>query len=250
MAKVWFIGAGPGDPELITLKGINRIKECGTVIYAGSLVAAEILTHCTDTAEIHNSASMNLEEITTVMRQAVEDGKSVARLHTGDPSIYGAIGEQMAELDKLGIEYEIIPGVTALFASAAVLKAELTLPEISQTVIISRAEGRTPVPADETIEKLSAHGGTFCFYLSVDRFADIAAGFINNGWSKDTPAAVVYRASWADQLILKGTLEDMQEKITENKINKHALVIIGKTLGGVENYSKLYDRNFSHGTRS
>jgi precorrin-4/cobalt-precorrin-4 C11-methyltransferase len=250
MAKVYFIGAGPGDPELITLKAVKKIKECETVIYAGSLVSKDILVHCTPTAEIHNSAPMNLEEITAVISKAVSENKNVARLHTGDPSIYGAIGEQMAELDKLNIDYEVIPGVTALFASAAALKAELTLPEISQTVIISRAEGRTPVPADETIEKLSAHGGTFCFYLSVDKFKEIRDAFVKNGWSEQTPTAVVYRASWKDELIIKGTLNDMQEKITENNIKQHALVIIGKSLGGVENYSKLYDRNFTHGTRS
>jgi precorrin-4/cobalt-precorrin-4 C11-methyltransferase len=249
MSKVYFIGAGPGDPELITLKGINAVKKCETVIYAGSLVSKDILTHCTETAEIHNSASMNLDEIINVMRKSVAEGKSVARLHTGDPSLYGAMNEQMLELDSLGIEYEIIPGVTALFASAAALRTELTLPEISQTVIISRIEGRTPVPSDESIEKLSAHGGTFAFYLSVDRFGDIADSFIKNGWSADTPAAVVYRASWADEHIIRGTLTNLGNKIKESGINKHALVLIGKSLDGKGAYSKLYDKDFSHGTR-
>ncbi len=249
MAKVYFIGAGPGDPELITLKGINTIKKCETVIYAGSLVSEDILTHCTKTADIYNSASMNLDEIIEVTKKAIENGHSVARLHTGDPSIYSALNEQMEELDALGIGYEIIPGVTALFASAAALGNELTLPEISQTVVISRIEGRTPVPEDESMERLASHGGTFCFYLSVDRFADIADTFIKKGWSPDTPAAAVYRASWADEQILRGTLTDLGEKIKESGITKHALVIIGHALGGKGSYSKLYDKDFSHGTR-
>lgn len=249
MAKVFFIGAGPGDPELITLKAVNIIKKCETVIYAGSLVSEDVLVHCSDTAQIFNSASMNLDEILDVIKVSIDNGKSVARLHTGDPTLFSALNEQKIELEKLNIEYEVIPGVTALFASAAALCAELTIPEVSQTVIISRIEGRTPVPANESIKLLASHGGTFAFYLSVDRFEEIAKTFIEQGWNPSTPVAVVYRASWKDEKILTGSLVTMKEKILENKITKHALVIIGDALSGGEKYSKLYDKDFSHGTR-
>jgi precorrin-4/cobalt-precorrin-4 C11-methyltransferase len=247
--QVYFIGAGPGDPELITLKGVNAIKGCRTVIYAGSLVAPQILDHCIPGADIHNSASMNLEEIIAVMIEAAGQGHSVARLHTGDPSLYGAIQEQMAELDKHGITYSVIPGVTAVFAAAAALRTELTAPEQSQTLVISRIAGRTPVPEDESIARLASHGGTFCFYLSVDRFGEIARQFLDQGWSPQTPVAMVYRASWPDELIRRGTLADMAGQIAAGGINKHAVVMIGKPLGAISAYSKLYDKDFSHGTR-
>lgn len=247
--RVHFIGAGPGDPELITLKGINAIKRCRTVIYAGSLVAPEILDHCVAGADIYNSASMNLEQIIAVMVEATVQGHSVARLHTGDPALYGAIQEQMAELDKHGIAYCVIPGVTAVFAAAAALRTELTAPEQSQTLVISRIAGRTPVPEDEEVARLASHGGTFCFYLSVDRFSDIARQFLEQGWSPQTPVAMVYRASWPDELIRRGTLADMAGQITDSGVNKHAVVIVGKPLGAIGAYSKLYDREFSHGTR-
>jgi precorrin-4/cobalt-precorrin-4 C11-methyltransferase len=249
MSLVYFIGAGPGDPELITLKGINAVKKCETVIYAGSLVAQEILSHCRKDAEIFNSASMTLEEIIEVMKKSVAAGESVARLHTGDPSLYGAVKEQMSELDRLGIKYTVIPGVTAVFAAAAALQTELTLPEISQTLVISRIEGRTPVPEDESIERLASHGGTFCFYLSVSRFQEIADTFISKGWKAETPVAVVYRASWQDEKILRGSLADLAEKIEQSGISRHAVVIIGKSLGDISAYSKLYDKDFEHGCR-
>ena len=248
-AQVYFIGAGPGDPELITLKGVNAIKKCQTVIYAGSLVAPDILNHCLAGADIHNSASMNLEEIVAVMAAAIARGHSVARLHTGDPSLYGAIQEQMAELDKLGVPYSVIPGVTAVFSAAAALCTELTAPEQSQTLIISRIAGRTPVPDDEAVARLAAHGGTFCFYLSVDRFGEIARQFLDQGWSPETPVAMVYRASWPDEMIRRGTLVDMEAQIAASGVSKHAVVIIGKPLGAVGTYSKLYDPEFSHGAR-
>lgn len=247
--QVYFIGAGPGDPELITLKGINAVKRCRTVIYAGSLVAPQILDHCLCGAEIHNSASMNLEEIIAVMVEAVGQGHSVARLHTGDPSLYGAIQEQIAELDTYGIVYSVIPGVTAVFAAAAALRTELTAPEQSQTLVVSRMAGRTPVPADENVARLAAHGGTFCFYLSVNRFSDIARQFLDQGWSPQTPVAMVYRASWPDELIRRGSLADMAGQIAASAVDKHAVVIIGKPLGAISAYSKLYDKDFSHGTR-
>ena len=212
MSDVYFIGAGPGDPELITLKAVNRIKECKTVIYAGSLVSKDILIHCRQDAEIYDSASLNLDEIIDIIKKSVANGNKVARLHTGDPSVYGAIKEQIIELDKLKISYEIIPGITAIFAAAAELKMELTAPEQSQTIIISRIEGRTPVPENERIEELSKHGGTFVFYLSVNRLSYVISRFLNNGWDIKTPIAIVYRASWEDQKIIRGTFEDIEEK--------------------------------------
>lgn len=250
MSDIYFIGAGPGDPELITLKAVNRIKLCKTVIYAGSLVSKDVLIHCTEGAEIYDSASLDLGEIINLMKEAVVKGEKVARLHTGDPSLFGAIKEQMLELDKLNISYEIIPGITALFAAAAALQIELTAPEQSQTVVISRIEGRTPVPDNERIEELSKHGGTFAFYLSVNRLSDVISRFTANGWASDTPIAVVYRASWSDQKILKGTFTDIEGQFQQADIKKHALIIIGKALSGqLETYSKLYDKDFSHDFR-
>ncbi|ADD66966.1 precorrin-4 C11-methyltransferase [Denitrovibrio acetiphilus DSM 12809] len=250
MSDVFFIGAGPGDPELITLKAVNRIKECKTVIYAGSLVSKDILTHCREDAEIYDSASMNLDEIINIIKTAASKGTKTARLHTGDPSLYGAIKEQMLELDKLGITYEVIPGITALFAAAAALRTELTAPEQSQTVIISRIEGRTPVPDDEKIELLSKHGGTFALYLSVTRLSEVLNRFRANGWSEETPVAVVYRASWQDEKIIRGSFADIEEKYNLSGINKHALIIIGKALSdSLEQYSKLYNKDFSHDYR-
>jgi precorrin-4/cobalt-precorrin-4 C11-methyltransferase len=247
MTKVYFIGAGPGDPELITVKGARILGECDTVIYAGSLVSQDLLAHCKTDADIYDSASMNLQEIISVIKNSYDKGKRTARLHTGDPSLYSAVKEQMIELDKLGIAYEIIPGVTALFAAAASLKTELTAPEQSQTVVISRIGGRTPVPEDEKIEHLCKHGGTFALYLSVNRLDEIVSIFLNNKWANDTPVAIVYRASWQDEKIVRGTLADIAEKFRASNISKHALIIIGKALGGdLENYSKLYDMDFSH----
>lgn len=250
MSDVYFIGAGPGDPELITLKAVNRIKECKCVIYAGSLVSKDILSHCREDAEIFDSASMNLDEIIKTIKNAQAKGEKTARLHTGDPSLYGAIKEQMIELDKLNISYEVIPGITALFAAAAALQTELTAPEQSQTIIISRIEGRTPVPEDERIEELSKHGGTFAFYLSVNRLSDVLDRFRANNWAEETPVAIVYRASWEDQKILRGTFADIESKFSDADINKHALIIIGKALSDtLDKYSKLYDKDFSHDYR-
>jgi precorrin-4/cobalt-precorrin-4 C11-methyltransferase len=247
MTNVFFIGAGPGDPELITLKAVNIIKKCKTIIYAGSLVSKDILVHCRSDAKIYDSSSMNLNEIIDLIVFSVEKGYQVARLHTGDPSIYGAIKEQMIELDKKKITYKIIPGITAAFAAAAELKIELTAPNQSQTVIISRIEGKTDVPENERIEELSKHGGTFVFYLSVNKLSEVLYRFSKNGWSKKTPIAIVYRASWQEQIIIKGTFEDIEEKFANSGISKHALIIISKVLDShLENYSKLYDENFSH----
>jgi len=245
--KVYFIGAGPGDAELISVKGARLIGEAETVIWAGSLVNKDILQYASETAEIFDSAGMDIHQMTQTMKKGIEKGKPVARVHTGDPSLYGAIGEQMAELDKLGIEYEVIPGITSISAAAAVMQTELTLPEISQTLIISRVEGRTPVPEGETLENFAKIGGTLALYLSVGMIDEIVERMIKAGRSLETPVNVIYRATWEDQKIFRGTLETIAGIVKENKITKHALVIIGDVLKrDLKEYSKLYDREFTH----
>ena len=248
MGKVYFIGAGPGDIELLTIKAAKILKRSDVVIYAGSLVNGDILSFAKEDAKIFDSSSMTLKEIIDVMVDACRNGYDVARLHSGDPSIYGAIAEQMRELDKAGIEYEIIPGITSLFAAAAKMKIQLTVPEVSQTITITRLEGRTKMPEDESIDKILSHGGTFCFYLSVDRLNEIVNACIKAGFDKDTPVAVCYRIGWEDEKIIKGNLADITQKAKE--IKRQALVIVGKVLDrDIPHYSKLYDENFSHGYR-
>ena len=250
MSKVYFIGAGPGDPELITLKAVNILKKCRCVIWAGSLVSEEVLTHCAGDAEIFDSASMNLEEIIAKMREAVDKGLNVARLHTGDPSVYGAIFEQMAELDKLGIEHEIIPGVSSVFAAAASLGCELTKPEVSQSVVITRTPGRTPMPEAESVYNFAKTGATLCFYLSALKAEHIVSECIRAGLSGQTPAACVYRASWPDEVKIISTLQNIQKDINSAGITKHALIIVGDALSTeIDKYSRLYDGGFSHGCR-
>ncbi|UOD34938.1 precorrin-4 C(11)-methyltransferase [Deferribacteraceae bacterium V6Fe1] len=248
MNKVYFIGAGPGDPELITVKGMKIIAKSDVIIYAGSLVNKDILNYASNMCKFYDSSKMNLLEIVDTIEKYYKKGKVVTRLHTGDPSIYGAIYEQMLELDKRGIPYEIIPGVTSLFAAAAKLKIELTAPEIAQTVTISRTEGRTPVPKNESIDMLASHGGTFAFYLSAtggDRLKDT---FLKHGWDKDTPVAICYKVSWEDEKIIITTLEKLTEILEENKINKHAIILIGEVIDkkNIITYSKLYDKDFEH----
>ncbi|WP_022670037.1 precorrin-4 C(11)-methyltransferase [Hippea alviniae] len=248
MGKVYFIGAGPGDIELLTIKAVKILKRSDVVIYAGSLVNGDILSFTKKDAKVFDSSSMTLKEIINTMIDACKNGYDVARLHSGDPSIYGAIAEQMKELEKFNIEYEIIPGITSLFAAASKLKVQLTAPEISQTVVITRLEGRTKMPEDESIDKILSHGGTFCFYLSVDKLKEIVDACLRAGFDKDTPVAVCYRIGWKDEKIVKGNLKDITKKASG--INRQALVIVGKVLNrDISNYSKLYDENFSHGYR-
>lgn len=249
MSKVYFIGAGPGDPELITIKGYNAIKAADVIIYAGSLVNPLILKDCKSTAEIHNSASMTLEEVLKVMKTAIENNLVVARVHTGDPSIYGAIREQMDELERLAIDYEVIPGVSSFVASAATLKKEFTLPEVTQTVILTRLEGRTPVPSKESLKALAAHQATMAIFLSVHMLEEVVRELLA-AYSKETPIAVVQKASWPDEKIVVGTLEDIVEKVKIAKINKTAQILVGNFLGDKYALSKLYDKNFTHEYRS
>ena len=242
---IYFIGAGPGDPELITVKGKRLIDEADIIIYAGSLVNPQVLSGAKPEAEIYNSATMNLEEVLDVMKRGVAAGKKVVRVHTGDPSIYGAHREQMVELDKLEIPYEIVPGVSSFLAAAASLKREYTLPGVSQTVILTRMEGRTAVPEREQIEALAAHQATMVIFLSVGEIETLGKRLQAGGYPADTPAAVVYKASWEDQKIVQGTLTDIAEKVKEAGIRKTALVTVGRFLGDTFELSKLYDAHFT-----
>ena len=242
---IYFIGAGPGDPELITVKGKRLIDEADIIIYAGSLVNPQVLSGAKPEAEIYNSATMNLEEVLEVMKCGVDAGKKVVRVHTGDPSIYDAHREQMVELDKLGIPYEIVPGVSSFLAAAASLKREYTLPGVSQTVILTRMEGRTAVPEREQIEALAAHQATMVIFLSVGEIETLSKRLQAGGYPADTPAAVVYKASWEDQKIVQGTLTDIAEKVKEAGIRKTALVTVGRFLGDTFELSKLYDAHFT-----
>ncbi|HMK56435.1 MAG TPA: precorrin-4 C(11)-methyltransferase [Dissulfurispiraceae bacterium] len=247
MAKVSFIGAGPGDPELITVKGARLLKNADVVIFAGSLVNRALLDGLS--GELHDSASMNLDEIVGVMERAVKDGKNVARLHTGDPSLYGAISEQIERLRALGIDCEVIPGVSSGLAGAAVLGQELTIPEISQTVIFTRMAGKTPVPEEEGIGKLAGHRATMVIFLSVGMIDELVKELLK-GYSETTPAIVIEKATWPEQRVVRGMLRDIASKVKEAGISKTALVYVGEafraSIGPVGKTSLLYDKAFSH----
>lgn len=246
--SVYFIGAGPGDVELLTIKAKNIIERADVIIYADSLVNPGICAFAKKGAEVHPSASLSLEEIIKLILNAVRQGKVVARLQSGDPSIYGAIQEQMAALDKHGIEYEIIPGVSSLFAAAASLKTELTVPELSQTVIITRMEGRTPVPSPESLRDLARHLTTMAIFLSVSSIEAVVAELLEGGYPPETPAAVVYKASWQDEMVLRTTLNNLTDRVKASGIRKQALILVGSFLGSKEKakHSKLYDESFKH----
>lgn len=247
--KIYFIGAGPGEPELITVKGKRLLEEADVIIYAGSLVNPEILKYAKNGAEVFDSASMSLDEIVKIMVDSVKDGKIVVRLHTGDTSLYSAIAEQMTELRKADIDFEIIPGVSSASAAAAALNIEYTLPEITQTVIYTRIAGRTDVPDAERLSSLAAHNATMVIFLSVQKIKDVVDELLK-GYSPDMPAAVVYKASWKDERIVKGLLKDIADKVKDEKINKTALIVVGKVLDKdilkIAKKSKLYDKGFEH----
>lgn len=247
--KVTFIGAGPGDPELLTVKARRLIENCRCIIYAGSLVSDEVVSLAPASAERHNSAEMSLEQMVEVYKRAKEMDIDVARLHTGDPSLYGAILEQMNELDTLGIEYDVVPGVSSFQAAAAALKVELTVPEKSQAVIIARNAGRTPVPALQDVEQLAKSGSTLCIFLSVQAIDEVAEKLIPH-YGPQAPAAAVYRASWPDQKIITGTLEDIAGKIRLADITNMTIIIVGPALERAQAASKLYDPSFTHAFRT
>ncbi|HTR44962.1 MAG TPA: precorrin-4 C(11)-methyltransferase [Thermodesulfovibrionales bacterium] len=250
MPEVYFVGAGPGDPELITLKGRKLLDGADIVIYAGSLVNPELLKGIR--AEIFDSAGMNLEEIIRIMRTAAVKGKTVVRLHTGDTSFYSAISEQIERLRCLGISYEVVPGVSSAMAGAALLGQELTIPEVSQTVIFTRMEGRTPVPAAERLGELAGHRATMVVFLSVGMIDKVREELLQ-GYPEDTPVVVIEKASWPAQKVVRGKLGDLAELVKEASIKKTALIYVGESLRASETSlgkeSKLYDRDFTHGYR-
>lgn len=250
---VHFVGAGPGDPELITIKGANLLREAGVVVYAGSLVNPELLTRYCPTAEAYDSAAMTMEEVIGVMAGGIAAGRQVVRLHTGDPALYGAIQEQMVALDALGIGYAVVPGVTSAAAAAAALRQELTLPEVSQTVILTRLAGKTPVPERERLAEIARIGATVAIYLSVGMIQRVVAQLLEGAYTPETPVAVVYRASWPDQRIVEGTLADIAGKVAEAGIDRQALIMVGEVFGvrrhGLKARSLLYDGTFTHGYR-
>ncbi len=251
---VHFVGAGPGDAELITVKGARLLREAEVVVYAGSLVDRELVRTYAPDAQVWDSAGMTLEETTRVLAEAVAAGRSAVRLHTGDPSIYGAIQEQIAELDRLGIDCAVVPGVTSAFAAAAALKQELTLPEVSQTVIITRLAGRTPVPEREKLSEIARLGATLVIYLSVSMIEQVVAELLQGAYTLETPVAVISKASWPDEQIVEGLLADIAARVETAGIGKQAIILVGDVLRarreGLAAVSKLYDAGFSHEFRT
>jgi len=249
VSEVFFVGCGPGDPELITIKAKKLIQKADVVVYSGSLIPDPILKLCKK-GKLYDAAKLVREEIFDLLYQNAKKGKLVVRLHDGDPSIYGAIKEQIDNLDKEGIKSTVVPGITAFLASAAALGTQLTLPGVTQTIIVTRAESRTKVPKREKISELAKHKATLIFYLSVHLLSKLVKEAIEGGYKKTTPVAVVYRASWKDQKIIKGTLNDIVKKVQDEKITRTAIVIISNVIDPKSyEYSKLYDKNFSHGYR-
>lgn len=243
---IYFIGAGPGAVDLITMRGHKLLTSADVIVYAGSLVNPELLSYKKDSCEVYNSAQMTLEEVIAVMLPANKEGKLVVRLHTGDPSIYGAIREQMDILDAEKVSYEVVPGVSSFIGAAASLKAEFTLPGVSQTVILTRMEGRTPVPEREEISQLAAHNATMVIFLTTTMLGELSKRLILGGYKKETKAAIVYKATWDDEKIVRTTVEQLEKAAKENGIFKTALIMVGDFLGDEYERSKLYDPTFTH----
>lgn len=254
MRKVYIIGAGPGDPDLITVKGLNILQNADVILYTDSLVNDELIAKAKPETEVLKTAGMHLEEMTSIMIDRINAGKMVARIHTGDPSMYGAIKEQIALLKKEKIEYEVIPGVSSVFAAAAAIGAELTIPDLTQTLILTRAEGRTPVPEFEKLRDLARHRCTLALFLSATLTKKIVKELQAAGWEEETPVAVIQRASWPDQKVIRTTLANLDEAMQKNGIRKTAMILAGWALDPNiyekdEFRSKLYDASFSHGYR-
>lgn len=247
---IYFIGAGPGDPELITVKGQRLLQQADLVIYTGSLVPKALLAGLT--AQVHNSAGLNLDEVLALMIPASKAGKRVVRLHTGDPAIYGAINEQIASLVKENIPFQVIPGVSSVTASAAALATQLTLPEVSQTVIITRRAGRTPMPEKEELSSLATHQTTMLILLSINMISEVVDDLLAGGYSSQTPVAVVEKVSWPEERIIRGTLADIASQVEKAGITRTAIIAVGEVLAQAPPpvLSKLYDKNFSHGYRA
>jgi len=242
---VHFVGAGSGAADLITVRGAKLLGEADVVIYAGSLVNPELLNYCKEGCETHNSAMLTLEEVISLIKAAEAAGKTTVRLHTGDSSIYGAVREQFDELEALGIDYDVCPGVSAFCGAAAALRAEYTLPDVSQTVIITRAAGKTPVPERESIRSLAAHGSTMVLFLSTSLTEKLQRELLEGGYQEDTPAAVVFKATWPEQRVFRCTVGTLHETVTKNGLTKTSLIVVGGCLGDKYLRSLLYDPGFS-----
>lgn len=241
-----FVGAGPGAADLITVRGKAMLEEADIIIYAGSLVNPDLLRYAKEGCEIYNSASMTLEEVTDVMIAGEKAGRKTVRLHTGDPAIYGAIREQMDILDEHNIEYKVCPGVSSLFGAASALKAEYTLPDVSQSVIVTRMAGRTPVPDRESIESFAAHHATMVIFLSTGMLEELSKKLVSGGYEPETPAAIVYKATWDDEKVVRTTVADLAKSAKDNNITKTALITVGGFLDNTYDRSKLYDPTFTH----
>ena len=246
---IHFIGAGPGAADLITVRGARLLREADVIIYAGSLVNPALLENKKEDCAVYDSASMTLEDVIDVMKATEASGGTTVRLHTGDPSLYGAIREQMDRLDELEIAYDVTPGVSSFSGAAAALEAEYTLPEVSQSVIITRMAGRTPVPEREKLSKMASHGCTMVLFLSTGLLKDVERELMEGGSEPDTPAAIVYKATWPEQRVYRCTVSTLARTAKENQVTKTALITVGGFLGGQYERSKLYDPGFTHGYR-
>jgi precorrin-4/cobalt-precorrin-4 C11-methyltransferase len=242
---VYFIGAGSGAPDLITVRGAELLKKADVIVYAGSLVNPALLDYAKSGCEIHDSARLTLEEVIVIIREAERAGKMTVRLHTGDPSLYGAVREQMDLLDKLGIAYESVPGVSSFCGAAAALNAEYTLPGVSQSVVITRMAGRTPVPDRESIRSFAAHGCSMVIFLSSGLTEGLQSELLLGGFREETPVAIVYKATWPDERKLRCTVGTLHRTMTDNGISSTALILVGGFLGDDYERSKLYDPGFT-----
>jgi precorrin-4/cobalt-precorrin-4 C11-methyltransferase len=243
---IYFVGAGSGDKDLITVKGARLLEKADVIIYAGSLVNKELLTYAKESCKCFDSAKMTLEEVMDIMINSNNECLDVVRLHTGDPCLYGAIREQMDILKANNIEFEYIPGVSSFCGAAAALKAEYTLPDVSQTVIITRMAGRTPVPERENIQSLSAHGSTMVIFLSTGLIKELTEEILKGGYyTENSPAAIVYKATWPDEKVFRCTVGTLKETAEKNNITKTALIVVGNFLGDEYERSKLYDPSFT-----
>lgn len=242
---IHFVGAGSGAADLITIRGKSYLEQADVIIYAGSLVNPALLDYAGPGCEVFNSATMTLEEVIAVMERAEKDGKMTVRLHTGDPCLYGAIREQMDRLAALGIAYDVCPGVSSFCGAAAALQAEYTLPNVSQSVIITRMAGRTPVPERESIRSFAAHGATMVIFLSTGLLKELSAELIAGGYEPDTPAAIVYKATWPDEKVMRCTVGTLHETAQANNVRKTALIVVGRCLEGEYDLSRLYAADFS-----
>lgn len=247
---ITFVGAGPGNKELITVKGMKALQQADCIIFAGSLVNPELLEYANTNCEIYDSSSMTLEQVIEVMLAKEEKGQRTVRLHTGDPSVYGAIREQIDLLEKYNVLYEIVPGVSSFLGAAAAIGAEYTLPGISQTVILTRMEGRTPVPQKEDIAKLASIQASMAIFLSASMMSQLSAKLIEGGYKEDTPVAIVYKATWPDEKVIRTTIKELSCASKEASISKTALILVGDFLGNTYNRSLLYHPEFTHAYRN